>query len=458
MSTTRLGAVALLGLGVGLGAGWAWGRGLPSQRAPQGAVAPAAQVPGHPEGHAGHDQAVASPPANGEATPSYTCPMHPQVLSARPGSCPICGMDLVLKAPANPEAGASSTAWADVALPPQDQVLAQVATDLVQARVPRLELKLPAQVVVDESRLSQVTQRFGGRVEDLAGLSEGQRVRVGQTVAWLNSPELAAAQAEHLSAWRSWQNMKALGGEAPAQAQALWLASGARLSVLGFGPAEQRALLRQGQVPRRVAIRSPHAGVVVRKEVQVGSEVAPGAPLLSLARMDRVWVEAQASQEEVALLGLGQGVQVQAPGRALPSQGRIAFIAPTVKADTRSATVRVVLPNPQGHWRPGMQATLEVLAQASPQALPSIPSSALVASGDGHLVYVQSAPGRFVAQRVALGPSWGEWVAVRAGLKVGDAVAVRGAFLLDASAQLRGGPHDKAGSAPKSAGHEGHTP
>lgn len=399
-----------------------------------GASSPHAHAPGT---EADQAPASASPEraAPGTDKPVYTCPMHPQVISDHPGSCPICGMDLVAKTA--PVDGAEAPAGvAEIALSPRQLVLANVATTPVSKRALAPAVAATGQVVPDETRLKRQSAWIDGRIERLMVASTGQAVRQGQVVATIYSPELVAAQQEYLSAL---DNARELGRSEDAglaeNARTLLSASRQRLRLLGLSAAQLGTLERTRQTTLAVPVLATATGTVLTRQVQAGQYVKAGDPLFDLVDLSRVWVEADVFEPDLASIRPGGAAEVRFTARPdAVTRGRVAFIQPIVTAESRTAKVRIELPNPDGALRPAMYATVRFPAAAGDTL--AVPASAIVDAGRRQLVYVERGPGRFEPRAVELGARADGWVGVARGLKAGEKVATTGAFLLDAGAQL----------------------
>ncbi|MCB9742865.1 MAG: efflux RND transporter periplasmic adaptor subunit [Alphaproteobacteria bacterium] len=374
----------------------------------------------------------------------WTCSMHPQVRQGEPGQCPLCGMDLI------PATGADEGAPESITLSPRAQVLAELRTEEVRrADGEGATLRLLGRVEAAETSRRAVIAWFGGRVDRLDVQVTGERVRAGQSIAQLYSPEVYAAHQDLITAAR--QVSAAAGASEATQSSALAALRSARqrLNLLGVPEAELDAMAAATEPTRGVPVRSPYAGVVLERLVTEGQTVTAGQPLLQVADLREVWVQLDAYESDLPRLALGQPVSLSLealPGETL--EGRIHFIEPQVDPVRRTAAVRVELPNPQGRLLPGMFAEATVQADLGDRPL-LIPATAPLFTGRRSLVYVaeQTEDGeRYTPRVVHLGPRAGERYPVLAGLSEGERVVSRGAFVLDADLQLRGGPSMMSGA------------
>lgn len=384
-----------------------------------------------PDGNAEHTHA--------ETETTWTCAMHPQVRQPEPGLCPICGMDLIpLRAGDAPGPG-------EVTLSPRAAALARVRTTPVRRLGGGGALRLLGRVALDETTLDTVTAWVGGRIERLHVRVTGQRIRRGQAVATLYSPEIYAAQQDLITARRQLERLEGASELARSGARATLEAARQRLRLLGVPDAELTRLEAAESPARRITIRSPFGGTVIERLTTEGAYVQTGTPLYRLADLDRLWVQLDAYEQDLARLEVGQSVRLEVQGLSgEPLDGRVAFLDPVVDPRTRTARVRVEVANPDGRLRPGMfvEATLDASAEAGATQPLVVPASAPLFTGRRALVYVEVEGGpapTYVARPVRLGPRAGDHYPVVAGLAEGERVVTEGAFALDADLQIRGG-------------------
>ena len=312
-----------------------------------------------------------------------------------------------------------------------------VRTELAALRELPRSVRAAGRIEVDERRLYAVSTRFDGWIEKLHVAAGGQPVVRGQPLAEVYSPELVSAQKEYLLAVHGKQALAEAGAEAQRSMQQLAEASLARLRNWEIS-AEQISRLRAGgEAQRLLTLRSPAAGVVVDKKAVAGMRFTAGEMLYQVADLSSVWAIADVFEQDIAHLRVGQPATVRI--NAFPDKvftGRVAYIYPMLKAETRSVPVRVELANPGGLLRPAMYATLELSASSSGRVL-TVPVSAVIDSGVRRIVLVQSGEGRFSPRVVRLGTRAGEHVEVIDGLRAGEAVVVAANFLIDAESNLQ---------------------
>jgi len=370
-------------------------------------------------------------PAVHDEISHWTCAMHPQVHQAGPGKCPICGMELVPVTRAQAESG-------DVTIEADRQELLGVGTSTVELRPLAAEIKAVGRVAFDETRLEDVTVKYGGYIGRLYVEQTGQAVRRGQTLFTLYSPELYAAQQEYLAILTS--QKAARQTSVPDRADYLVAAARQKLRLWDISDAQVRRIEETGEAVREIAVASPASGYVIEKDVVQGAAVQPGMRLFRIAGLDRVWVEAEIYESELPRVRTGQSAIVTLP--YLPGEelrGRVSLILPALNPESRTGRVRIEIANRNGVLRPDMYA--DVLLRTEGKEALMVPESAVIYTGPRQIVFVDLGEGRFRQQEVRLGAKSGDAFEVLSGLQPGDRVVTSGNFLIDAEARLRGS-HD----------------
>jgi len=333
------------------------------------------------------------------------------------------GMDYI---PVRENEAADAGAGLVTIAPGRMQVLG-VRTAPVESRAALTRtIRATGTVQFDERRMAVVSTRVGGWVERLEVGATGDAVRRGQVMADLYSPDLVAAEEEFLVASR-------MGG-------AMASASVQRLRALGVPDGEVARLRRTGKSAQRIPVLAPADGVVTEKMVVQGTRVGPDQPLYRTATLSPVWVIAEVQEGDLGGVRPGQQAKtsfVAFPGRGFT--GTVDFIYPNLTAETRTARVRVIMPNADGALRAGMFASVEIEAPAANGAGPvlAVPSSAVLDSGTRQAVLVERGEGRFEPRQVRVGTQGDGTAQILDGLKPGERVVVGANFLIDAESNLR---------------------
>ena len=298
------------------------------------------------------------------------------------------------------------------------------------------DTRTAAVVTFDETKMAQVAPKFGGFVERLFVNSTGQQVRRGQPMLTIYSPELVAAQQELLLGAKldSSIGRSSVPGATRGSAD-LASASRRRLQLWDISNAQIDDILRTGQVRRTLTLYAPVSGVVVDKKVLQGQAITSGEELYTIADLSVVWVDAELREADAANVRVGSGVGIQftgLPGRQY--RGRVAYVYPTLQQEARTVKARIVIPNADGVLKPGMYGTVQ-LTTPGRSAL-TVPSSAILRTGDRNVVFVDMGSGQLTPHDVELGSAAGDYTEILSGLPDGQRVVTSAQFLLDAESNL----------------------
>jgi len=377
--------------------------------------------------------------AGGVRVSGYSCPMHPFITSAHPGSCSICGMTLVAQenAASQKDVACAVHAPGGVTLSPQQQIMANVAMTKIDLHEFSTETMAAGRVVWDERRLTKVSARIQGRIERLHVNFTGARIGAGQPLLDIYSPDLVAAQREYLLASDGAERSKESSpADSRSMMEELRDASRSRLKAWGVSDQQIRELDRKRQPRQVVTISSPVAGVVMERLVTAGQYVNEGTPLVSVGSLSNVWVIAELYENDIDRIAAGTSALVTTdafPGKSF--QGKVAFVDPVVNPETRTLKVRVDLDNRHGFLKPEM--FVKVMLKGRKIKALAVPEGSVIFTGDRSMVWVESSPGRFVPRNVSVGRKGGGYYEVVSGLAGGESVAASGGFLIDSESQLK---------------------
>jgi membrane fusion protein, copper/silver efflux system len=376
----------------------------------------------------------------------YTCSMHPFIIKDTPGTCPICGMELIKKISdaqtaqaQTPEQKQQAAQLGGVSLSPTQQVMANVETVTVQQMPLAKQVAATGVVQYDQSRQAKVTAWVAGRIDRLFVDTVGAYVSKGKPVAELYSPDLVAAQQEYLLALKSREQFKNSPIQSISQGgEGLVASARQRLKLLGVKDAQIASLERAGEPNIKLPIYTPLSGVVIEKIVQQGQYVNMGDPLFNIADLSTVWVDVEVYENEFPFVKLRQPVSITSqsyPGKTFT--GRVSFIYPFLDPKTRTVKVRVEMPNPGLKLKPDMYVTAIIKSQVASGL--AIPASAVIDTGTRQVVWVEKQAGVFEPRDVKVGARVDDNVQILSGLSGGEKVAATGGYLLDSESQLRGG-------------------
>jgi Cu(I)/Ag(I) efflux system membrane fusion protein/cobalt-zinc-cadmium efflux system membrane fusion protein len=344
--------------------------------------------------------------------------MHPEVVSDEPGACPICGMDLNRR---TASAGDHATAVT------VDSVVVQtigVRTARAERGPIARQVRTLGSVEVAEDQLSVVNLRYSGWVERIYVDETGTRVRRGQPLFDIYSPELVSAQEEYVTATRN------AGPASP-----LAKSARTRLELWGMSPRQIERALATGAT-RTIAVVAPATGYVLAKSVVQGARVQAGTDLYRIGNLATIWIKADVYEMDAPWMKVGARATMELSfqqGRTY--DGAVAYVYPTLDTDTRTLRVRLEFKNPDLLLKPGMFATVRI--ETEPREALRIPSEAIIRSGNRQIVFTVAGPGRYEPREVTTGLTGeGRLTEVLGGVAEGEEVVTSGQFLLDSESQL----------------------
>ncbi len=289
----------------------------------------------------------------------------------------------------------------------------------------------------DDTRLTDVNLKLDGWVRDVYVSFVGQRVRLGQSLFTVYSPELDAVQANLISALKARdQPPIAQAADGSTHVDRLVETPRQRLKQWDVADEDVRVLERTRRIPPGVVFRSPMNGVVIEKTVMRGMHVEAGQTLYRIADLSVVLVEADFRETDAD--SLKEGARVEITLDALPGSrfaGRILGTYPYLSEQTRTLRARVELPNRDGRLKPGMYASVELSATSQPGLL--VPADAVVDSGSRQIVFVAQGDGYFEPRQVTVGAKAEGQIQILDGLGDGEEIATRATFFLDSESQMR---------------------
>lgn len=412
-------------------------------------------------GHEGHipEEKTGHESHNAEEKAVYTCPMHPEIIRDAPGSCPICGMDLVKKVDGHigHAAGADSI---DILLKPTyEYVLSATVTIRPEQKSLSISIEAPGYLAYDARKINAVSARYGGRIERLYVRYPFQPIQKGQRLLDIYSPEIVTAQQELIF----------LKENDPDNATLLENAR-RRLSLLGM-PAGQISDVESSRKPLlSLPVFSPYAGLLVENpgggpsptmpgggmnddksaqntsppppstatsaelSLKEGMYVQSGQRLFGLQSLETVWAILEFYPFDVQLLKVGQAVELRIESYAEPIRGKINYIEPLYGAGSKNLRARVYLSNPGRRLKPG--ALLTATVQAGSKSALWIPGLAVLDLGRSKVVFVKTAGG-FRSQKISTGHRSGRMLEVTTGLSPDDEIAENAQLLMDSESFVK---------------------
>jgi RND family efflux transporter MFP subunit len=394
----------------------------------------------------------------------WVSPMDPGYVRDQPGKAP-CGMDLVPVYEDEP----GQTQEGAIAVDPRTLQSMGVRTAKAEVRDLSRTIRAVGRITYDERRLTVVTTKISGWVERLYVKAGGDPVRRGQNLISLYSPELVTTQEEYLLALRHLKSLEKSGlPEYREAARRLVQAARQRLKYWDIPESQIAALERSGAVHKTLTLVSPVSGIVIKRQVTQGMMVQAGMPLLEVADLTTVWVEADVYEYELPWVKVGQQAHITLsylPGETF--HGAVQYIYPYLKEATRTARVRLSVPNPALKLKPEMFAQVEIVSSLKEPTV-VVPAEAVLDTGEKQHVFVALGGGRFEPRPVKVGVRGGDGlIQVLSGLQAGEEVVTSAQFLLDSESRFReaiaqmlkagdakGAPPDKAPPAAMPPGHK----
>lgn len=348
----------------------------------------------------------------------WVAPMDPNFKRDKPGKSPM-GMDLVPVYENSAADGDSVTISAAV------ENNLGVRTEQAKVRPLWRRIEATGYVGFDETRISHINTRVPGWIVSLRVDSEGERVLKGDLLFEFYSPELVNAQKEYLQALQR-------GGSR------LLSGAGEKLRALGMIPSEIKALAKRGTASERIKIIAPQDGVVTLLSVREGMYIQPNSPIISLADLSSVWLQAEVFESQADWVAAGQAAEARLdymPGTEF--SGQVEYVYPVLDPVTRTLKVRLRFDNPSERLKPNMYARVSIYGRLKPNAL-SIPREALIPAPGRDRVVVAVGEGKFHIHEVMTGLESGDFVEILAGISEGDEIVTSAQFLIDSEASIAG--------------------
>ena len=302
-----------------------------------------------------------------------------------------------------------------------------VKSEPAARRVIRTMVRAPGTIQLDERRVSVISMRSESWVQKVADVTTGTKVKKGQPLMEIYSPAVSAAAAEYISTISS----KTTAGEGG-------YGRGSRQRVMNLDVPESAivAMEKSHIVPIAIQWTAPRDGIVLERSAVEGMRAQPGDVLFRVADTSVVWAMVDVAERDLGSIAVGQPVVVKArsfPGRQF--SGNISVVYPQVNRETRTARVRIELPNPDLALLPDMYVDAEIDI-GNPEPVLAIPDNAVLDTGSKQAVFVDKGEGRFEPRAVKLGHRGDGYVEIREGIAEGEPVVVSANFLIDAESNL----------------------
>jgi membrane fusion protein, copper/silver efflux system len=384
----------------------------------------------------------------------YTCTMHPSVHAKTPGTCPICGMDLVPVKKADTQAkpeegkamamdgGAGTDQPHEFTIPLDRQQMIGVTYATATTKRLHRTVRAVGLVAATTGGHWDYVARVDGYVHNLNVFAPGEPVKKGQVLMDIYSPDLTATEGEFVDLLRMRdQGRRDQNPAAVENAERLLAGARARLEQWNISDAQIDAIDKSGKADEYLPLDSPVTGIVEKVVVHQGRHVAVGDHLVDLVDLSSVWVWAEFYENELPLLKPGLSVTLTSlalPGFAV--SGMIAVVDPFLDSMKRTGRVRIDVDNRDLKLRP--DAYIDVTLSLDGGEGLTVPFGAVLPTGEHNIVFVDKGEGRLEPRFVQLGGKFGDDYQVRGGLRAGERVVSSANFLVDAESKVQGALKD----------------
>lgn len=345
----------------------------------------------------------------------WVAPMDPNYQRDKPGKSPM-GMDLipVYADELNRDNDKPGTVKIDPAV--ENNLGVKTAAAEYEVLAPRIETV--GYIAFDESLLWQTNVRVSGWVEKLFINAVGEKVKRGEVLFTLYSPELVKAQEELINAYQT-------------KRKGMIEAATERLITLGVDKAQVKQIANRGRAFQSIEIKAPSDGIIASLNIREGGYLSPAQAVISAGPLDDVWVDAEVFERQSHWIE--QGSEAVMTLDALPRgewKGEVDYVYPILDPSTRTLRVRLRFPNPNGDLKPNMFANVTLKPVTSDKVL-TIPRASVIYSGGMARVVLAQGGGKYRSVQIKVGREASDKVEVLQGLKRGERVVTSAHFMLD---------------------------
>ena len=373
-------------------------------------------------------------PKTGKKIKYWVAPMDPAYVRMEPGKSPM-GMDLV---PVYEEAGEEKEPASTIRIDPVTIQNMGVRLGRIKRKPLVKSIRTVGNITFDETRIYTVTSKFSGWIEELHVDFIGKKVKKGQPLFDIYSPELVTAQEELLLALQQQESLKASPYPSIREgAQRLLEASRTRLKYWDLSEKQLQQIEETRKVRKTLTIYSPASGVIIKKHAFQGHHVIVGAHQYEIADLSNVWVDVEVYEHELPYIRQGMPAEMELsyiPGKRFA--GQVLYVYPFLTAKTRTARLRLNFANPDYQLKPDMYANIYLESTISESSL-VVPQEAVIDSGVRKVVFVALGKGKYQARDVVIGAEGNDnEFQVLEGLNENEEIVLSAQFMLDSESRL----------------------
>jgi membrane fusion protein, copper/silver efflux system len=389
-----------------------------------------------------YGERTGSAPSTTKQAVQYTCPMHPQYRSNRPGDCPSCGMRLVpMNASGNgAEASKQEGAASDLLyVNAVSQQAIGVRIGMVEKGAGSHILRTTGRVAADEGRLFRLNASVDFWIREMFPPTTGSLVRKNEPLLSFYSANFLSAAASYMYALDTVDRQKATpGANTPEQSMVVDLRLRQAvdgLKALGVSDYQIEEMARTRKVSDLVTIRSPMEGFILARNASLGQYIQPGTELYQIADLSHIWILVDIFENEEKFLRPGDRVKVRIPNQGTTLFAKVSNILPRFDSATRTLKVRLEAENPGFKLRPDVFVDAE-LPVNYPTSI-TVPADAVIDTGLKKRVFVDRGNGFFEPREIETGWRFGDRVQILSGLAEGERIVISGTFLIDSESRMK---------------------
>lgn len=356
----------------------------------------------------------------------YTCPMHPQIIENKMGSCPICAMDLVKVSQQQKNKGLTLM---------ENQIkLANIKTIKIGESSFQDRKLINARLINNPLNTQIISSKFSGRVDQLYFQETGLKVNKGQALYKIYSEELLTLQRDYILNFKQQKTF-------PQEKIYKTLLSGARnkLVLYGYSAQQINALANSNQTNPYITVYAPISGIITELNIDEGQYVTEGSPVFKLENFDTLWVEADIYPSEMGEIKVGQSIEISVSGfENQPINAKIEFVSPQLNDASQILTIRSSIKNINNNYQSGMQANLSFAYFSKNNGL-TLPVDAVLRDESGNHIWVKTNKSDFEYRMVEIESENEKSVLIKSGVKEGEEIVISGAYLLTSEYILKKG-------------------